>query len=161
MARLSLSNIDDSLLKRLKFEAEFQKVSLNLIVNMALDQYFQSLNEERKKQAPLPEVVVSMDSPENKEIMKELKALKEAKQKEVQQDERQLKSVLKEFNTDFEAREFARRLNQGYSLDSVLVVDSMLLVDALVKYHGFKILEVRTVSNIPLKKVRILGKTAE
>jgi len=160
--RLNLSNIDSRLIDRLQNESRREHLSFNQIISEAIDFYFHQKDIERIKEDPPEPLEINLETPENKQLLKELREQKEEKQKEYELKNEEFREIRKEFfSPSWEMKEYAKRVNEGYDGITPLAIYSMMLVDELVKNYGFKITDVKVISQIPLKKIRILEKTLE
>jgi len=70
----------------------------------------------------------------------------------------EIKEIKRDFNYQYELKEFAQKLNLGYSEGNVYKIYSMSLVEILCKYYNFEVIKVELISNYPAKKVRYLRK---
>jgi len=79
--RLNLSNIDSRLIDRLQNESRREHLSFNQIISEAIDFYFHQKDIERIKEDPPEPLEINLETPENKQLLKELREQKEEKQK--------------------------------------------------------------------------------
>jgi hypothetical protein len=157
MSRLSLSNIDENIFYRLQRESDFENLTLNEIVEQALDDYFIKLDKEREKEDPPEPIDIDLESKENKKLLEKFKQEREAKEREIELSEINIKEVKRDFDyKNYEFREFARKLNDGYLEGTVLKIHSISLVEIMVKNYDFEVIKVELISDIPVRKVRYL-----
>jgi hypothetical protein len=157
--RLNLSNISNDIVHRLYRECDISDTTYNQFVEESLELMFEKIDEERNLQDPPEPIEINLESKENKKILDKLRQEKEAKEREIELSEIEVKEVKRDFDyKNYEFREFARKLNDGYTEGSILKIHSISLVEVLCRDYGYEVTKVELVSDIPVRKVRYLKK---
>jgi hypothetical protein len=157
--RLNLSKISDDVIYRLYRECDIQNISYNEFVENSLELMFEKIDEENNQKDPPEPIDIDLESKENQKLLEKFRLEKELKEREINSQEIEIKEVKRDFDyKNYEFREFARKLNEGYTEGTILKVHSINLVEILCRNYGYEVIKVEVVSDIPLKKVRYLKK---